>query len=300
MSAQASRTHLKTRQGTAGFLFVLPSLLLFTVFFVFPLVFTAWISLNNWPLLGTAKFVGLRNFARLLTDEGFWASALFTLKFSLIAVPMLFVLGLLLALFLKRTSKWSAVVRTCVFVPVSLGYATASYLWLSLLNPRTGILDWALTRTGVTSEPVNWFDSASKAIMVIAFISLWKFVGFPMIAFINGLNGIPQDLEEAASIDGAGRVRTFWSIKIPLLRPTMSFALTFLLVTAFLTFDQFYVLTAGGPNNTTMTMVYRIYNSAFIQGNLGTAAAMSLVFLVIVALINSIQSFFLKSDDSTF
>jgi multiple sugar transport system permease protein len=182
-----------------------------------------------------------------------------------------------------------------VFLPVSLGYAAASYLWLSLLNPRVGTGNQLLQDLGLVAEPVNWFDTTAKALLVVVLITVWKFAGFSMVAFINGLHSIPAELEEAAALDGAGRIRTFFAIKLPLLRQTIAFVLTFLLVTAFLTFDQFYILTTGGPQNSTITLVYRIYNTSFIKNDLGMGSAMSLLFLVLLGAITAVQLVLLRS-----
>jgi multiple sugar transport system permease protein len=278
-----------------GLAYVAPALILFVLFFVFPLGYMVWISLNDWPLLGEHEFIGLENFASILGNDDFWRATGFTLNFALLVVPLLFVVGLVLALLLQSRGRGTAIVRTAVFLPVSLGYAAASYLWLSLLNPRVGTGNQLLQDLGLVAEPVNWFDTTAKALLVVVLITVWKFAGFSMVAFINGLHSIPAELEEAAALDGAGRIRTFFAIKLPLLRQTIAFVLTFLLVTAFLTFDQFYILTTGGPQNSTITLVYRIYNTSFIKNDLGMGSAMSLLFLVLLGAITAVQLVLLRS-----
>lgn len=287
----------RRRRRRTGIWFVMPALVLFAVFFAVPLGLTAWISLHDWPLLGEHRFVGLENFTALFGDRRFLEATGFTLNFALLVVPLLFVVGLLLALLLQRSGRSTGIVRTAVFLPVSLGYASASYLWLAQLNPRAGTLNRAMADLGITSGPVNWFDTTTKALVVVALVTVWKFSGFSMVAFINGLNSIPKELDEAAQLDGAGPVRTFFQIKLPMLRQTVAFVLTFLLVTAFLTFDQFYILTAGGPQNSTITLVYWIYNTSFIRNDLGMGSAMSLVFLVLLAAVNAVQLYLLRNRE---
>jgi multiple sugar transport system permease protein len=287
-------TH-RRRDRLAGAAFTLPAVALFAVFFAAPLAYMVWIALNDWPLLGEPEFIGVENFVKILGDDEFWRAAGFTLNFALLLVPMLFLVGLVLALVLQSNGRATTVVRTAVFLPVSLGFAAASYLWLSLLNPQVGVANKFMQDVGLVTSSVNWFDSGIKALLVIVLITVWKFAGFSMVAFINGLNSIPREIEEAAEVDGAGRVRTFFLIKLPLLRQTIAFVLTFLLVTAFLTFDQFYILTAGGPQNSTITLVYRIYNTSFIKNDLGEGAAMSLLFLVFLGILTGVQLFLLRT-----
>jgi multiple sugar transport system permease protein len=294
MSTAAPRLSRKARSRLTGFGFVLPALILFLLFFVAPLVLTVWISLNDWPLLGEHSFVGLQNFATVLGDQQFWRATGFTLEFALFVVPLLFVVGLILALLLSGTNLATGIIRTVIFLPVSLGFAAASYLWLSLLDPNVGAANQLLADVGIIPHRIDWFDSGFKALLVIVAITVWKFAGFSMVGFINGLHSIPQELVEAASMDGAGSFRVFFSIKLPLLRQTIAFVLTFLVVTAFLSFDQFYILTAGGPQNSTITLVYWIYNTSFIQQNLGTGSAMSLLFLVLLASVTGVQLFLLR------
>lgn len=289
-----TRPTRRLRGRLAGVLYVAPALVLFILFFAVPLAYMAWISLNDWPLLGDHEFVGFENFISILGNEDFWQAVGFTFNFALLVVPLLFVLGLILALLLQASGRGTAIVRTAVFLPVSLGYAAASYLWLSLLNPNVGTANRLLQDLGFIAGPVNWFDTTAKALGVVVLITVWKFVGFSMVAFINGLHSIPRELEEAAAIDGAGRIRTFFAIKLPLLRQTIAFVLTFLLVTAFLTFDQFFILTTGGPQNSTITLVYRIYNTSFIKNDLGEGSAMSLLFLLLLGAVTAVQLFLLR------
>lgn len=251
-------------------------------------------SLQKWPILGSATFLGANNYINLIGDQEFIDSVTFTLRFVAVVTPILFFAGLLLALLLEGHRPEVPLVRTAVFLPVALGLAVAGYLWLSLLNERVGLADKALVDLGVTNQPVQWFVDPGLAFAVVVGVTVWKTSGFAMIAFLNGLHAIPAEIIEAAKMDGAGAVRVVASIKLPLLGPTVAFVITFLAIGGFLTFDQFYVLTGGGPLNSTVTMVYRIYNTSFIRGNLGYGAAMSVVFLMIVASFTGFQLHLLR------
>ena len=156
---------------------------------------------------------------------------------------------------------------------MTIGFATASYLWLSLLDPSTGIFDRFLLDIHLVSHSVNWLSTSGLALAMVVIVTVWKLAGFAMIILVNGLQCVPADVEEAARIDGAKRLRILWSIKLPLMRRSIVLAMVFVALAGFLSFDQFYILTGGAPNGSTITAVFRIYDTAFIQGNLGYAAA---------------------------
>jgi multiple sugar transport system permease protein len=278
-----------------GLVLVLPAVVLLGVFFFAPVLLTAVMSLQNWPILGPTRFVGLQNYATLADPNiGFLDSAIFTVQFAALVTPLVFGVGLLLALLLESGHRYIALVRTTVFLPVALGFAATSYLWLALLNQRSGLIGRLLKDLGVVSEPVNWFVDPGVALVIAVAVTAWKSVGFSMVAMMNGLHSIPGEYEEAAKIDGAGPLQVFLWVKLPLLRESIAFVTTFVLIGAFLTFDQFYILTGGGPANSTMTLIYRIYNTSFIRGQLGFGAAMSLVFLLIVGSFTGAQLYLLR------
>jgi multiple sugar transport system permease protein len=262
--------------------------------FLVPLVVSMWMSLNSWPVLGAHKFTGLDNYVRMIQDPLVRQSLVFTLEFALIVTPLVFFVGLGLALLVQHNRPGISIIRTAIFAPVAIGFAAASYLWLALSDPSTGLFDRLLVDLHISSRPVNWLIAPSLAMVLVLSVTTWKFAGFAMIALMNGLHSVPIDLEEAARVDGSGWLRTLWQIKLPLMKNSIAFTLTFVAIGAFLAFDQFYVLTSGGPNNQTITAVYRIYNIAFTQGNLGYAAAVSIVFMVLLLLITSTQLVLLR------
>jgi multiple sugar transport system permease protein len=284
----------RKRRGVIGIFLVSPALLLIAVIFVLPLLIAVWMSMSSWPLLGHHHFTGLANYERLIHDRLVHQSLIFTFEFAVIATPITFCLGLGLACLVQYKRRGVGLIRTAIFAPVVIGFAAASYLWLSISDPSTGVFDRFLVDTHVTRSPVNWLISRNLAMLLVLIVTVWKTVGFAMIALMNGLQSVSADVEDAARVDGAGRFRLLWQIKMPLMKNSVAFALTFIGIGAFLSFDQFFILTSGGPNNQTITAVYRIYNTAFIQDNLGYAAASSLVFLAIVLLITSTQLLLLR------
>jgi multiple sugar transport system permease protein len=279
----------RARRRWTGAMLVAPAAILIGGLFVLPLVLDAWMSLNSWPLLGAHHFVALANYRALLADGNVRHAFVFTAVFTVVIVPLVFAAGLALAALLQNSRRGVAVFRAAVIAPVTIGFATASYLWLSLLDPSTGIFDRILVDAHLVSHSVNWLDTSGLALAMAVIVTVWKLAGFAMIILVNGLQSVPADVEEAAKIDGARRLRILWSIKLPLMRRSIVLAVIFVALAGFLSFDQFYILTGGAPDGSTITAVYRIYDTAFIQGNLGSAAALSIALLVLVLIVTGLE-----------
>jgi multiple sugar transport system permease protein len=280
---------MRARHQLAGVLLVTPAAILIAGLFVVPLGLDGWMSLNNWPLLGSHSFTGLANYRTLFDDEGVRHAFAFTAIFTVIIVPLVFCTGLALASLLQQSRPAVAVFRAAVVAPVTIGFATASYLWLSLLDPSTGIFNRILVDIHLVGQGVNWLDGAGLALLMVVIVTVWKLAGFAMVVLMNGLQSVPVELDEAARMDGAGRLRVLWSVKLPLMRRSIVLATVFVALAGFLSFDQFYIMTGGAPDDSTITAVYRIYDTAFIQGNLGYAAAMSIVLLAITLIITGLE-----------
>lgn len=287
--APTMRGPVGSRRQLTGVLLVAPAAFLIAGLFVVPLGLDGWMSLNHWPILGTHDFVGLSNYRALFDDSGVRHALVFTVVFTAVVVPLVFAAGLVLAALLQHSRPGVAVFRAAVIAPVTIGFATASYLWLSLLDSSTGIFDRILVDVHLVSQPVNWLNTSSLALLMVVIVTVWKLAGFAMIVLINGLQTVPAEVEEAAKIDGARRLRILWSVKLPLMRRSIVLALIFVALAGFLSFDQFYILTGGAPNGSTITAVYRIYDTAFVQGNLGYASALSVVLLALVLIITGLE-----------
>ena len=289
----------RVRQQRAGLLFVLPCVLFTVVFFIVPLGMTVWMSLHNWGLLKKPYFTGLQNYQELFTDGTFWASLLFTTKYTLVVTPMIFVVAFGLALLIQRPLRFVGTFRTAYFLPVVIGLGTSSLLWTWLLNDQVGIFSAILMRLGLVKEPVQWLSESGSALATLAVMVVWKTVGFTMVLLVVGMQAIPSELYEAAKIDGANWWQGMRFITIPLLRRTFALALTISVIGSYLAFDQFYILTHGGPQNSTITVVYWIYRAAFTYFRLGYAAAMSVVLLLILVAISVFQLYLLRDDSTT-
>ena len=284
----SSRRHAR-RQALLGAALTLPAALLVGGIFIVPIIMSIWMSVSKWPLLGPHRLIGLTNYARLFTDADVWRSFGFTAIFAAIITPLVLVIGLFLALLVQMRRPGVGVIRTAIFAPVVVGNAAASYLWLALADPGAGVLGRLLTDLGLTLAPPNWQLTTASATTLVALATLWKTIGFSMIVLMNGLNGVPDDIVEAATMDGASWARTLWSVKLPLMKDSIAFVATFTLIGALLTFDQFYIITGGGPNSTTVSAVYAIYNTAFTQLNLGYGSTISIVFMVLILILTIVQ-----------
>jgi multiple sugar transport system permease protein len=214
----------------------------------------------------------------------------FTVKYTVIATVLLIGLGLGLALLVQESSRWSAVLRTSILVPSALGLASASLLFYALYSPQVGPLSPLLQRLGLADGPVTFLGTPDSALWSTVFLVVWRFAGFYMLLLMVGLQGIPHEVIEAARMDGANRWQTFLSITLPLLRPSLALCTVLCVTGSLLAFDQFYILTKGGPDNSTLTVVQLIYNVAFQgQNDLGVAAALSIVVLVVLVVVNVAQ-----------
>lgn len=280
---------LARRSALLGAALTLPAVLLIGGIFIVPIAMSIWMSLSKWPLLGQHHFIGLGNYGRLFGDPDVWRSFGFTAIFAAIVTPLEVVVGLLLALVVQTRRTGIAVIRTAIFAPVVVRNAAASYLWLAMTDPGAGLLGRLLTDLRLTQTPPNWLLTTVSATALVVLATLWKTIGFSMIVLMNGLNGVPDDIVEAARMDGASQARTLWSIKLPLMKDSIAFVATFAFIGALLTFDQFYIITGGGPDSTTVSAVYAIYNAAFTQLNLGYGSAISIVFMILILILTTVQ-----------
>ena len=290
---------LSQRRMIAGFLFVLPAVLFTLAMFIFPLIMTGWMSLHNWPLLGQATFLGLQNYVDLVNDGQFWSSLWFTTQYTLLVTPPIFILAFLLALLVNTALRGIGVFRTIYFIPVVIGLGTSSLLWVWLLNDRVGIFNGMLLDLGLIERPIIWFVDKNLAMFAIIVSIVWKTVGFSMILLLAGMQAIPDELYQAAEVDGASYWQRLTHIMMPLLRSTFALALVLSVIGSYLAFDQFYIMTRGGPQNQTITTVYWIFNNSFTYYKLGYGAALSIVLLVILGILSIIQLRVLR-DDTTY
>jgi multiple sugar transport system permease protein len=255
-------------------------------------------SFYDWPMLGEHTWVGLENYADALTDSDFLAAVGFTLRYTLIATPLLFAVALVLALLVRGGTRAARAFQTIWFIPVVIGMAAASYLWMYLFQPDLGPAAALGERAGLLDASQNYFATFTSALVIVLAMVTWKVVGLQMLLLSSGLQSIPVEVTEAARIDGAGRWQAFRHITLPLLRPTLALVLVFSVAGSLLAFDQFFIMTAGGPSNSTITAVFQTYRTSFIQFELGAGAAMSVLLMVVLAAVSALQMLRVRTTDN--
>lgn len=260
------------------------------VFFIVPLLVVVRMSASNWPLLtGDRGFNFPRNYTVIASNPVLGPAVSFTITYTVVATLLLVGLGLGLALLVQHGGRWVGFLRTVFLLPLAVGLAAASLLFWGFYSPQVGPLNPALQGLGLIDQPIQFLGTPTNALLSTVFLIVWKYVGLYMLILLVGLQAIPHELYEAASIDGAAGWQMFRRITLPLLRPSLALALILCVTGSLLAFDQFFLLTYGGPGSSTVTVVYAIYREAFLKQNLGTAAALSIVLLLALLVLNAAQ-----------
>jgi multiple sugar transport system permease protein len=284
---------MKHREWIAGYLFILPDALGLLVFVGGPMILSLSLGFFEVDGFGGYAFVGLANYRRMLVDPLFLQSLRVTLAYVALLVPALYVVGLGLALLVQRTSRLNGLYRSLLLLPQTVSLVVVALVWQFMLVDKIGLI----SRLGATIGlgGLSFLGDPTIALFAIVFISVWFLMGFYMLIFLGGLQDIPKEYYEAAKIDGAGPVKSFLHITLPLLRPTSFFVLLVSTVAAVCgsqTFDLIYVMTKGGPANSTSLAIYYIYQQAFLFNEFGYAAALA-SFLVLILLVLTLILFLL-------
>ena len=286
---------LTRRRYLLALLFVLPALINFAIFRYIPIFMAAQASLYDYSLLGGfGDFVWLKNYIRVVEDDLFWTSIKVSAFFALMKVPMQVALSILLALFVAREVRGMSVARTIIFVPVVTSLVVAALLWSMMYNKDLGLIQSLLSIFGIPRTA--FLSSSVLALPALVIMMVWKEVGFSTIIFVAGLKNIPTMFYDAAAIDGAGPIRQFFSITLPLLKPVSLFVVVTQSISAVQIFIPVFVMTQGGPFFSTNAIVYYIYQNGFQYNDMGFASAMSFVVLVGLVAISGIQFKLLSGD----
>ncbi|MET7394788.1 sugar ABC transporter permease [Dactylosporangium sp. NPDC005572] len=289
LPAAPARRRRDTRRWI-GALYAAPTAFVVGMFFVVPLGLVAWMSLHHWPLLGPPELNAPENYAALSDDDLLATAAWFTLKYTVVVTVLLFALSFGLALVVQHRSRGVGLLRTAFFLPAAVGFASASLLFLGMLSDEIGPVNRILEAVGLLDGYVSWTSgSPNTALGSAVGLVLWRFAGFNMLILLTGLQAIPVDVYEAARLDGATSWQIFRRITVPLMRTTIALVLTLMVTGSLLAFDQFWILTRGGPDNSTTSLVMVIYREAFIELDLGSAAAISVVLLGVLIVFNVVQ-----------
>lgn len=276
-----------------GLLFLLPSAFLFAVFVFYPLARTFYLSLFiTSPTGRLVTFAGLDQYLELLTSKTFQSSLLATSLFVLYAVPVGIAIALVLATLANRRLRGINVFRTLMTSTIALSAAVGSLIWLMLLNPNLGLLNYLLSLAGIRGP--NWLQEQGTAVLAVSMTTIWLTLGFSIIVLLAGLQGVPEELYEAAKIDGASPFAMFRRITVPLLSPQLFFLLVVHTIGVFQVFTQIHLLTRGGPVDATRTLVYGIYLDAFQDFKFGYASTQAVVLLAILLTLTLVQFFLIE------
>ncbi|OYC96094.1 carbohydrate ABC transporter permease [Microbacterium sp. Yaish 1] len=280
------RSKLTLRNTLLGWSFILPNFVGFALLTLVPVVTLSYMSLTNWNIFGTANWVGLDNFERLLGDGSFRISFVNTLYYATLHIPLTIIASLGLALLLNNKLRGVAFFRTAAFFPYITSIVAIAVVWNLLFSPEYGPVNEILRAVGIANPP-GWLTSSEWAMPAVVIVSTWRDMGYYMILFLAGLQTVPRELYEAARMDGANAWERFVNVTLPCLRPTMFFVTVMLTINSFKIFDLILVMTEGGPGQSTLVISQFIYRKGFEENQFGyaSAAAVALFFLCILVTI---------------
>ena len=291
MSKKIQLSPRKKDEQIAAYVFSVPAVFLLVAFMVVPMIYTVYYSVFQYQVMrpNDISFIGFANYIKLFADSDFWLALKNTVYFTIIVVPVQCALALALAMLVSKKFRGVSIFRTMYFSPQLTSMVVISVLWTVLYNsnPNTGLINSILAGMGM--EPINFLSNPKTAMNAIIFMSAWQGAGYQMMIFLAGLQGIPGEQYEAASVDGATPVQRFLYVTLPNLKGTIVYVITITMIQAMKLFTQPYVMTQGGPQNATKTMVYYIYTQGFQKGNFGYACCAAAVFFVIVVAMSLIM-----------
>lgn len=288
MEVTKSASHkLKRKNTLIAWSFIAPNFIGFLIFTLVPVVFSLVLAFMKWDSFSTPEFVGIQNFSRMLSDDTFWISLKNTFLYTIGVVPLTLICSLGLAILLNQKIRGVKFFRTAFFFPYVTSLVAIAVVWSMLFHPTMGPINQFLRL--VIENPPGWLSSSDWALKAIIIVSVWRGMGYYMILYLAGLQGISKELYEAAAMDGANKWKQFIHITVPALRPTTFFVTIMLVINCFKIFDLVQVMTDGGPGRATNVLVYQVYNEAFVKFNFGYASAIAMVLFVIVLVITVIQ-----------
>jgi multiple sugar transport system permease protein len=275
--------------------FVAPWLILFGYFLLYPIVYGLYISFYKWNLLTPKKYFGLMNYRRLLDDTLFQKSLHNTLIFVAVCAPLAIVIPLFLAVLIDSPVLGRTFFRSAFTTPLMMSVTTVSLLWVWFLNPVFGLINHYLDLLGLPQQ--HWLNQSPWSLVAVALATVWWTTGFNMVIYLAGLQEVPEDLYDAAKVDGAGVWSLFWNITLPSIRATILFVSATTIIASFRVFGQIYVMTGGGPADASRTIGYHIYITGFQNFRMGGASAVAWVLFLLVAVFTLIQFWLLREQD---
>jgi multiple sugar transport system permease protein len=278
------------RREWSAYVFLAPGFIIFSVFTVFALIFAFYLTFHEWNILQPQKpFIGLQNYKDMVHDEHYRRSIINTIYYTGGSVPLTMLVGLAIALLLNQPIRLRGVFRTMYYLPVITPFVVAAILWKWLYNGSYGLFNFYLLKTHLIDHPLLWLADKNLAMPSVILMSVWGGVGFSMVIYLAGLQAIPDQLYEAAKVDGAGPLARLRYITLPMLRPTTLFQLVTGIIGSFQIFTQIYIMTSGGPAERTTTMVYFIYEAAFKFYDMGYASTLAFGLFALLFVVTLVQ-----------
>jgi len=269
------------------YLFILPAFLGTVIFIVAPVIMSFGLGFVEWDLISRPEFVGVKNYTDLLHEPLFYKVLWNTICYAFVTAIFSIIIPLVLACALDSKIKASDLYKSAYFIPYVTPMIVIAIVWAWIFDPNYGILNWAL---GV-GDDIKWLYDERFAMPALIIVSVWKNIGYNMIIFLAGLQAIPESVNEASELDAATGVRRFWHVTLPLLTPTLFFMCIMTVIMSFQVFDLIYLMTEGGPENSTMIMVYWLFKQAFEYFNIGKASAIAYVLFLIILVLTMAQWF---------
>ncbi|SHO54235.1 carbohydrate ABC transporter permease [Anaerocolumna xylanovorans] len=282
-----TKQHFWNNVKVVPYLYILPNMILFLTFMIIPLFMSAYYSLTKWGGMGKPKFIGLENYVKLFKNDVFLISLLNTLKLTVATVPMLMALALFFAIFLNQKLKFRGFFRSAIYMPAVVSMVSAGMVFVWMFNSQIGLINFLLKSVGL--PVIDWLNDPKYAMIMIIVGTLWIRTGYNMVIYIAGLQGISPEYYEAATVDGAGKWQQFRYITMPLLTSSHLFIFITCVIYSFRSFDLIYVMTKGGPLNSTKTLVVYIYDAAFQKNQYGSASAAGIVLFFILLIFTIIR-----------
>jgi raffinose/stachyose/melibiose transport system permease protein len=283
------RARRSWKQVLQPYLWLSPALLVYGLFKLYPMISGVWLALLKWDGVTDPVFIGLRNFQRMFSDDQLGGALLHNVQYALGTVVGKIVLSLILAVLLTQSLRGRGAYRTALFMPVVMSFVVVSFMWMRMYDYQFGVINNLLRGIGLGALAQDWLGNPRLALWSEIVVDIWKWYGFHMVIFLAGLQTIPTELYEAARVDGASRIRQFFSVTLPLLQPVMLINVTVSLAGALNAFDIPYLMTEGGPDNATNVLGLHIYQQAFQFNKLGYGAALSYALFAFVTVIVLLQ-----------
>jgi multiple sugar transport system permease protein len=288
---QSTWKKIRPRLGDpVAYLMIAPALILLLVFFYFPVFQSFYMSLFNWPLLGERTFIGLQNYINMFSDAVALQAWKFTVIWTLVITPFIFIVGMLLAFLTSSQRKLMGFFRSVYFVPTILMTVAGGIIWRYFFSSQAyGLANYLLMSLKIISTPINFLGAVPQSIFSIAFAGIWMWVGLTMLLLVSAIQAIPTELHEAANIDGASWLQTSWYITLPLIRTSFGMAMIISIIGSFLSFAEFLIMTQGGPSHATTPILMWIYDQSFQYYHLGYGAALSFILMIVLIVLTVIQ-----------